>query len=146
MWLLQATANADSATSLLEWFGIGGGSTGLLAAFYWLCRRLLNRLLTSVDDLAASVKEAHEGVGGLTHALELQGAITGQEITAMKEEATGTRKDMKAGFDRIEEKLDQGTKEFQTIGKELVAARSDIGHNTKDIKRISDRIKKRDGE
>lgn len=146
MWLLQATADAETATSLLEWFGIGGGSTGLLAAFYWLCRRLLNRLLTSVDSLAASVKEAHEGVGGLTHALELQGQATASEITVMKDEATGTRKDMKEGFNRIEQKLDRGTKEFQVIGKELVAARKDIEHNTKDLKRISDRIKKRDGD
>ncbi len=139
MWLLQAA----EPTSLLEWFGIGGGSTGMLAVFYWLARRLLNRLLTSVDDLAGSVKEAHESVGHLTHALELQGVVTGKEIAAIKEESAATRTEMREGFAKVEKKLDHGAKEFRKVGEGLVACRKDIEHNKTNIKRISDRVKKR---
>lgn len=138
MFLLEAT----EPTSLLEWLGIGGGSIGGGAFLYWILRRLLNRLLTSIDDLSGSVKEAHDGVGGLTHALEMQATITGKEITAMKDEATATRQDMRAGFDKIEQKLEEGQQKFSKVGEELVACRSDIEHNKDSIKRISDKIEK----
>ncbi len=145
MWLLQAAVEPAGA-SVLEWLGLGSGSAGMGALIYWLAKRMLNKFLTTVEGLTTEVKAASDGVVKLTYALELQSALTGKEMTAVKEEASATRTEMREGFAKVEKKLDDGAKQFSKIGEELVACRKDIEHNKTNIKRNSERIKDRSGD